>query len=88
MSANFTLTRKGEFKPKALTNIDAEICEHLGIELHPENWCVNWYNTIGFSLALGCDWAEVTEIWGDRPDWLRVIEFLRENYTVDCWYGG
>lgn len=36
-----------------LSDIDKEICEHLGVECHPREWCYDWHNTVGFLIAMG-----------------------------------
>lgn len=81
----FQLTRKGEKEPSPLLTIDKEMCDHFGEECDPKLWFRNWYNTIGFLLATGSDWAKIRETYDDSPHMLEVIEYLEANYTFDAW---
>ena len=57
----FHLFRKSapEAGPVSLNRIDEELCRELGVEVHPRNWVVSWYDIIGFKLAMGRTWTEI-----------------------------
>lgn len=89
----FTLTRKGEAKPASLNAIDEELCQHLGVPVHPKQYVAGWYMSIGFSLACGKDWDYIESTLqqyadeGDEADKqaLACCKYLRENFTADAW---
>lgn len=51
----FQLIKKSDLEagPVRLSQIDREMCEHFGVERHPTKYHHEWYNTIGFRLAVG-----------------------------------
>lgn len=49
----FSLASKATGERVNLEEVDAGICELTDIAPHPERWCCDWYNTIGFLLATG-----------------------------------
>lgn len=51
MPACFQLYRDGQIQ--TLNSVDAAICEHMGEEVDSEYYCCNWFNIIGFSIAMG-----------------------------------
>lgn len=57
----FQLIRKSqpEAGPVVLTEVDEELCRHFGVSIHPYCWYENWYDIIGFRLALGRSFAEI-----------------------------
>lgn len=86
MSNYFTLTRNGSDKPAAFTLIDEEICQHFGAPVDDDRYFMEWYNTIGLGLAIGKTWEQLEEIFKNSPTTLKIISFLRNNYTADAWY--
>jgi hypothetical protein len=96
MPACFTLTRKGESKPAILQEIDDEMRVEFGEEPDPEQWLWGWYDTIGYGLALGRDWAQLREQFAEDPAesertnmfrrrMLAVIYWLEANYIPNAW---
>ena len=92
----FTLTRKGESKPANLQEIDDEMRQAFGEEPDADRWLWGWYDTIGYGLALGRDWAQLREQFAEDPDEserintsrrrrLAVIDWLDEHYTPNAW---
>jgi hypothetical protein len=90
----FTLTRKGETKPASLNGIDEELCQHLGVPVHPTRYLAEWFNTIGFAYACGKTMDQVVTIYRDYYNAgaeeedrqrLEIAEYLREHYTTDTW---
>lgn len=81
----FTLTKIGDKQPAILKDLDTELWIHFeGAE--PENndhWYRNWYNTVGFALALGKTIDECFELT-DRPEEIAVIQYLKDNYTTNA----
>lgn len=65
--------------PATLDDIDREICDLLGHEYSPIEWCgltkeridgINWYNIVGLSIAMGntCDKIKETVLNGQQHD--------------------
>lgn len=79
----FTLTRKGESKPSALTDVDEALCAHFGVPVHPTQWYRAWYDVEGFGLACGKDWNWMREKMPERKE---IIDFLEANYEANAWY--
>lgn len=55
----FSLTKIGATHPSKLSDIDREIAAFCGMECHPEKWTFDWYDDIGFSLAMGRTFDEI-----------------------------
>lgn len=101
MPACFSLTRKGESKPKTLQAIDAELCTHFGVPCDPIRWYASWYNIIGFNLACGTGFSEqrkrFTEyLTRDMADGatedaehdrrlLAIVDYLDKHYVANNW---
>lgn len=92
----FTLTRKGESKPANLQEIDDEMRVEFGEEPDADRWLWGWYDTIGYGLALGRDWAQLRERFAEDPDEserinmlrrrrLAVIDWLETHYVFNAW---
>ena len=86
MPSCFQLIPKGSDEPSKMVDIDAAICEHLGIEFSTEFWALGWYNSIGLGLAMGRNWDELKDILISDPELVKVIDFLQERYNVSAWY--
>lgn len=83
-------------EPVLLTDVDAAICKHLNVEVHPENWCFNWHNVIGLLIALGNpldsdtmttrvgEWYEGHPEMGKRM--LSILDFMRTRYSSTAWW--
>lgn len=88
----FTLTPIGSKEPAKLTEIDKAMCEALGVKLHPKKWCHDWYNWAGEAFSVGMTYQQIGEAIlknediSDRATYLSVIAFLKDRYTIDCWY--
>ncbi len=97
----FSLTRKSDpaAGPVSANTLDEEICAHLGVEIHPTNYHVYWYDSIGFRLALGMTWDEIRGRFREQEEdanakgefeyadlmgvLLRITDWLEERFTVD-----
>lgn len=100
MPACLSLTRKGESKPTALQVIDAELCEHLGVPVHPKLWVHGWHQYVGLGLATGHSFDQIIEeinkdiaelaVVDPEDDWphrqLAIALYLREFYEPNAWY--
>ena len=86
MPSHFTLTRKGADKPSALVLIDKEMCQYFGVTVNDARYYMDWNYTIGFGLALGKSWEQLEEIFNTETAALKIIEYLRNNYTADSWF--
>lgn len=82
----FQLIRKTEPDKSVvkLQQIDEEICAHMEVPVDPDEWVGNWYNTIGFCLAMGKDFAWIRERAVDEQE-LKIINFLDANFIPDAW---
>lgn len=88
----FALIRKTTGERAVLQQVDDEMRQHFGAEPDPEHWFCHWYDTIGFALACGksFEWCrekvrESGESAEDHAFSLRLIDWLDENFTADCW---
>lgn len=80
----FNLTKKGDTEATALNKVDEFICEQLGVEVHPKNWVRNWYNEIGFDLAMGSTFEKMRATYED-PEIIEVVDILDANFTPGAW---
>lgn len=64
----FTLTRKSDLEagPVPFITIDNEMCAHFGVEPHEKFYFCDWYNTIGFRIALGRKLEDMATIYEDE----------------------
>ena len=85
MPACFTLTRKGKTQPMKLGAIDDFICKSLNEDPDPVQWCHNWVNTLGFSIAVGHSFAQMRHIWGHNESLIEIIDILEEHFTSGFW---
>lgn len=79
MAHCFQLVRDGQ--PVTLNVVDEELCAHLGEEVHPTNWCANWYNIEGLGFACGMPLEKIRELYPTRS---HIHDFL-EKFTIDTW---
>lgn len=82
MAAYFQLFQNGELQ--SFNKVDSEMCKHFGVECDPVNWYENWYNTLGFSLALGHTWEQIRQDWPHKKD---IIDWMEKNYDANSWSG-
>lgn len=61
MAAHFNLTRKSapDAGPVNLHDLDVEICALIGEPVHPTRYCIGWFDSIGYWLAVGKTWDEI-----------------------------
>ena len=96
MPACFTLTRKGESTPSSLQHIDDEMRQAFCEKPDEIRWLWGWYDTIGYGLALGRDWAQLREQFAEDPAeskrtnmfrrrMLAVIYWLETHYVSNAW---
>ena len=85
----FQLIPKDSNEPESLNSIDEKICMMLNIPIDAEKYCCYWYDTIGFKLAIGQNFAEIIERltteYGPDDVWTRIAIWLNENYTSSAW---
>ena len=80
----FNLTRKGEKEPANLFRVDEEICEYMGMPVDENKWCCSWYDTIGFSIAMGKDVAWMRSEF-ENENVLKILDYLEAHYRFDSW---
>jgi len=84
MAHCYQLTLKGSSAPSTLASVDEALCKHLGIEVHPTNWCMNWGNIEALGFAMGYDMDKIRSIDPSGPrEELRA--YLESNYDVVSW---
>ena len=68
MAAHFNLTRKSapDAGPVNLYDLDAEICALIGEPVHPSRYCIGWFDSIGYWLAVGKTWDEIRTMHAER----------------------
>lgn len=97
----FQLTPKGYTAPATIQSIDDAICQALDLPWDADEFVCNWYDVIGFRLAMGKTFSQITDAINDsiascleagHPASayryrirLRINHFLLENYTPDAW---
>jgi hypothetical protein len=91
----FTLTRHGDSKPTNLASLDEELCSMLGVEVHPTQYAVHWFDTIGLMLALGRTLPECVERMAGRAALpnadeddhhrLAIAQYLCDGFTSNAW---
>ena len=91
----FQLTTIGSNEAAMLHDVDAALCAHFGKPVHEKHWFAGWYQSIGFSLALGQTFAEIREDFerdaqeDPEPQWYRtqiaIVDYLESHYTSDAW---
>ena len=95
----FQLFHKGSQSAAVLQDVDSAICQHFNVPCDDVHWHHDWYDCIGFYLAIGKSWNEIrdylvrmiAESDSDslKADWQhmeKIREFLEANYTVKAWY--
>jgi hypothetical protein len=89
----FQLFRKGESSPLVLNRVDEEICTFLQVPVDDRKYCYDWFNVIGFLIAMGKplgseelriavrDWTDVVEY---QEKLLEILDFMESRYTSDA----
>lgn len=83
MAANLRLLEKGTTTVADWFDVDARFAKFIGVEVDPEQWAGNWYNTLGFALACGRTWDELRDIFAERAEW---VDWFEENFDVHTWH--
>ncbi len=86
----FTLTRKSDpdAGPVTFAQIDEELCKHLGVECHPKQYYLGWYDGIGYALAIGKNWDQIRETlreYNYDEEAFKIVDFLEENFVANAW---
>lgn len=97
MANCFQLFPKGSTTAISLNKLDEEICEILNVPVHPKHYgggfvegAFNWFDTIGFTIAMGksLEEGEVREHYRNSDLWQeelpvieKILDYLEENYT-------
>ncbi len=80
-----------EQKYVPLEIVDEEICKALGKSVHPTEYYMGWYDSIGLMLACGKTFEEIESLansWypeSEESPILDVIKFMKENYISSSW---
>jgi len=96
MPACFQLIRKSapEAGPVAFTTIDEDMCAEFLTKCDPVEWYAGWYDIIGFRLACGSTFEQITKEFRDNDsgnydiygDLLPVVEWLDKNFTSNAFH--
>ena len=93
----FSLTRLSEASkgPVSLNQIDRELCELLGEEVHPTRYVCGWLDYIGPELAMGRSWAAIWNTLGDDyylweddeycGNMAKILHYLQNNFSPNAW---
>ena len=83
----FQLISKTSKKPAGLSDVDDTMRKFFGAPKDEKHWYLEWYDTVGFALAMGNDWDQCRElILGDDEAGLGpVIDWLEEHFEVYAW---
>lgn len=84
MPACFELISKNTNVAVRLATIDNEMCEFFGSVPDTQWYFRNWYDRIGFLLAMGKSFSQVREFI--LPDLIPVVDYLDARYTVHAWH--
>lgn len=77
--------RKSDDRAVSLNKLDEELCGVIGEEVHPKNWCREWFNIIGFWAAMGKTWDEIRVCVDDREYYGQILDHLEMNYNISSW---
>jgi hypothetical protein len=80
----FQLLRDGAAVP--LAAIDEEMCRHFESPCHPIYYYANWYDTIGYKLAMGQSFDQIRETLTAYPQLVKIANWLEQNFAVSSWY--
>lgn len=101
MPASFQLTSKATGRFATLREVDEAICQHLGCEVHPEDWVMGWYDSIGSLIAMKTErFLGSEELRTAVSTWFgpinvhtefavtlnEILKFLEENYTSESYW--
>jgi hypothetical protein len=87
----FQLIDRTTGEAESLNKIDEQICELLGRPVHSRDYVENWFDTIGFEIAMGTPLESpemdkfLTTKWPHREHHAKILAFLRERYGSDAW---
>lgn len=100
MAVYFQLYPIGYSEPATFQQIDSAICQNVdGLSpWHAKHWVCSWYDIIGFKLALGKTYQQITDDFKEMItkypedadvyyDLIRINHYLLDNYTVNAWAG-
>lgn len=85
-----SITKKGDNQPMKFPDVDAFICEKLGVLPDPVQWYAGWYDIIGFSIACGNNIGsdKLWRIVAGNDKLCDVLRVLEEHFVSDAWYEG
>lgn len=94
MPVCFQLIDRCTGQPAVLQQVDSHICQALDLPWSQTKWVNGWYDFIGFLLACGKSFPQVTDLCHDDPyssgdHWLtmrRINHFLMERYESSAWW--
>lgn len=94
----FKLISKATGETQTLNNIDIEICQVMGVEVHPVQYggnVFNWFDTIGFQIASGKELGSTelrdhylkSEMWAEKAPMIeKILDYLEANYRSNSFY--
>jgi hypothetical protein len=86
----FQLFKKGSSQAEVLARVDDAICDHMQLPVHATNYCLGWFDVIGFGIAVGKPLgspelrAFVANMPQESARLLQILDFLEANYTSNA----
>ena len=93
----FALVRKGDPSKLhiSLPAIDDDIRVAFNEPPDEDNYLAQWYDVIGFRLALGQDWEKIKSDFNKLKEkfpgdpmidqWLFIADYIEAHYDVEAW---
>lgn len=87
----FQLIDRTTGEAASLNKVDEEICALIDRPVDPRLYVENWFDTIGFEIAMGTPLESpamdelLTKQWPHRIHHPKILAFLREKYKSDAW---
>lgn len=90
MPVCFALCDKETGERVPLAKVDDAICEHFSVVPDERKYYHQWYDIIGFRLAMGETLQEMRDEFASLSagyeDKLAIVKFLQERYVSEAWY--
>jgi len=94
----FQLVSKVSGEPEPFIKIDREMCEHFNQPCDEVKYFADWYDTIGFRVAMGKSFDDILQEFGgylrdDRTEYERnfyalqieIVRYLKERFDTNAW---
>jgi len=92
----FQLFKKGSTEPENLNKVDEELCKLTGDEIDPKYYCRNWFDLIGWNIAvnglqlgskeLRDKIGQIDTDNGNKMLSTKILPYLEDNYSSVSFY--